>query len=232
MRSAPRPARRRRAPGTIMSRASWPAKSNTLCSSSSWARGITPAPSASSTSARSSSALRIESPAVTSVTPNGRRNRPAERWNTHTSGLRPSAISSIGRATRTTSRSARSSVSAFGTSSPSTTDRYVTTDEGDHERRPARDRVAEQPAHERLGERAHEDPDRGDADLHGRDHAHGVVHQPQRGLRAGGSGLGTGRQRGAARGDDGVLADHEEGVRGDEAENGEDAEEVTHPRER
>ena len=48
------------------------AKSNTLCSSSSWARGITPEPSASSTSARSSSAERIVSPAITSVIPNGR----------------------------------------------------------------------------------------------------------------------------------------------------------------
>ena len=42
--------------GTITSRTSREAKSNTLCSSSSWARGITPEPSASSTSARSSSA--------------------------------------------------------------------------------------------------------------------------------------------------------------------------------
>ena len=55
----------------MMSRTSRVAKSKMLCSSSSCARGMTPDSSASSTSARSSSGLRIDSPATISVTPNG-----------------------------------------------------------------------------------------------------------------------------------------------------------------
>ena len=95
--------------------------------------------------------------------------------------------------------------------------------EGEHVGRPARQRVADQPADERLGQRAGEDADRGDADLHGRDHAHRIVHQAQRG-RAPAPAL----QRGTARRDHGVLPDHEEGVAGDEAEHREDPEEVAH----
>ena len=107
----------------ITSRTSRVANSNTLCRSSSWARGITPAPSASSTRARSSSAVRIDSPATTSWMPNGRSSRLAEPCSTHTTGLRTRAISSIGGATSEAIVSARSIVSALGTSSPSTTDR-------------------------------------------------------------------------------------------------------------
>ena len=83
--------------------------------------------SASSTSARSSSGLRMVEPATTSVTPNGRRSHCADPCSTQTTGRSTTDISSTGRATSAASRSARSSVSAFGISSPSTTDRYVTT---------------------------------------------------------------------------------------------------------
>ena len=107
----------------MTSRASRSGKSNTLCSSSSCARGITPDSSASSTSARSSAALRIDSPAVTSRIPNGRRTSAAEPCSTHTTGRSTTEISSIGRAISTASVSDFSSVSAFGTSSPNTTDR-------------------------------------------------------------------------------------------------------------
>ena len=109
--------------GIITSAASWVAKSKTLWSSSSWARGITPAPSASSTSASSSATLRTPSPATTSRTPNGRSNTSAERSSTQTIGRRTLEIISTGRATSAASVSARSSVSAFGTSSPNTADR-------------------------------------------------------------------------------------------------------------
>ena len=107
----------------MMSRASRSGKSNTLCSSSSCARGITPLSSASSTSARSSPAVRIDSPATMSWTPNGRRIALAETCSTQTTGRSTTEIHSTGRATSVTRRSARSSVSAFGTSSPNTTDR-------------------------------------------------------------------------------------------------------------
>jgi len=50
-----------------------------------------------------------------------------EPCSTHTTGRRTFASSSTGRATSAASVSARSRVSAFGTSSPNTTDRYVTT---------------------------------------------------------------------------------------------------------
>ena len=86
--------------GTITSRTSRDAKSNTLCRSSSCARGITPWPSASSTSARSSSADRIESPAITSVIPNGLSRMPAEPCSTQTTGRRSFASSSTGRDTQ------------------------------------------------------------------------------------------------------------------------------------
>jgi hypothetical protein len=63
---------------------------------------------------------------MTSRMPNGRRITLAELCRTQTMGRSTVEISSIGRATRTASASARSSVSAFGTSSPRTTERYVT----------------------------------------------------------------------------------------------------------
>jgi hypothetical protein len=64
--------------GTITSPASRRAKSKTLWSISSCARGITPSPSASSTSARSSSGDRIALPTTTSRMPNGRSKISAE----------------------------------------------------------------------------------------------------------------------------------------------------------
>ena len=67
--------------------------------------------------------MRIESPAITSVIPNGRSSSAAEPCSTHTTGRSTLAISSIGRDTSAASVSARSSVSAFGTSSPKTTHR-------------------------------------------------------------------------------------------------------------
>ena len=112
--------------GTMMSRASRSAKSKMLWRSSSCASGITPVLSAWSTSARSSSALRIVSPATTSSIPNGRRSSCADRCSSHTSGRSTRPITSTGRAISIASVSARSSASAFGTSSPSTTLRYVT----------------------------------------------------------------------------------------------------------
>jgi hypothetical protein len=107
--------------GTMMSPASRSAKSKTLCSNSSCARGITPEPSASSTSARSSAAVRMPSPATTSrISKGGRRRTLADPCRTHTAGHGATEIISIGRATNAASVSARSSVNAFGISSPST----------------------------------------------------------------------------------------------------------------
>src|SRR5215207_2049401 len=88
---------------------------------------MTPSPSASSTMARSSSALRIVSPATPSRTPKGRSTSRADSCSSHTSGRSATPTISTGRATSIASRSALCSVSAFGTSSPSTTLRYVTT---------------------------------------------------------------------------------------------------------
>ena len=107
----------------MMSRASRSTKSKTLWSSSSCARGITPEPSASSTSARRSPGVRTDSPATTSRMPNGRSSTLADCSSTHTTGRSATEISSIGRATSMASVSARSRVSAFGTSSPSRTER-------------------------------------------------------------------------------------------------------------
>ena len=107
----------------MTSAASWWAKSKTLWSISSCARGITPALSASSTIARSSCALRTLSPAITSWTPNGRSAHSAEVSSTQTIGRSTLVMTSIGIATAAASLSARSSVSALGTSSPNTTDR-------------------------------------------------------------------------------------------------------------
>ena len=106
-------------------------------------------------------------------------------------------------------------------------DREVGDDaEGDDEPGPVGQPVAEQAAHERLADRAGEDAERGDPDLHGGDHADGVAHQAQRGARARMPVLRHGRDRAAARRHDRVLADDEEGVPADEGEDGEDAEEI------
>ena len=61
--------------------------------------------------------------------------------------------------------------------------------EGEREIRPGGQQIAEQSAHERLGEGADEDADRRDPDLDGGDDPHGVVHQAQGGARARTAGL-------------------------------------------
>ena len=99
--------------------------------------------------------------------------------------------------------------------------------EGNDEAHPAGHLAGQEGLDGRLAERADEDADGGDADLHGRDDPHRVVHEPQGGARAG---RGLRVQAAAAGGDDGVLADHEERVQPDEAEHGEGAEDVRHVR--
>jgi hypothetical protein len=89
-------------------------------------------------------------------------------------------------------------------------------------------RAAEHVADHRLADRAGEDAERRDPHLHGGDDPHGVVHEPQRGPRARAPGLGPGREGAAAGRHDGVLADHEERVGGDEPQHGEDAQQVAH----
>ena len=81
---------------------------------------------------------------------------------------------------------------------------------------------------ERLADGAGEDADRGDADLHGRDHPDRVVHQPQRRARPRAARLRARDQRRPAGRHDGVLADHEERVAGDERQDGEDPQGVAH----
>jgi hypothetical protein len=92
--------------------------------------------------------------------------------------------------------------------------------ERDQERHPGGDRFPEQVAHERLADRAGEDPDRRDADLDRRDHADRVLHQLQRGR---GAAAVAPRERRPARGDDRVLPDHEERVARDQREQRDDA---------
>jgi hypothetical protein len=101
--------------------------------------------------------------------------------------------------------------------------------ERDHEAEPGGHAVAEDVAHDRLADGTGEDPDRRDADLHGRDHAHGVVHQAQRGLRALAAALGQRRDGAAPSGHHRVLADHEERVARHQCQHREDAERVAHP---
>ena len=87
-----------------------------------------PAPSASSTRARSSSALRMPAPADTLSIPSGRRASSAERSSTQASGFSTLTMNVTGPETSTARVSARSSTTAFGTSSPNVTLRYVTTE--------------------------------------------------------------------------------------------------------
>ena len=66
-------------------------------------------------------------PAGAGLTPSRRRTPFAECWSTHTTGLNTRESTSIGTASATASTSARCSATALGTSSPSTTLRYVRT---------------------------------------------------------------------------------------------------------
>src|SRR6185436_12527237 len=105
-------------------------------------------------------------------------------------------------------------------------DREVSHDgEREDEAHRLRDRVADELADERLRHGAGDDGDGGDPDLDGRDDADGVVHQPQGG---GGPATPALRELRAARRDDRVLGDDEEGVPRDEREDGQDAERVSH----
>ena len=90
---------------------------------------------------------------------------------------------------------------------------------------PIRQDVADQ----RLANGTSEDAERGDADLDRRDHADGVVHEPQ-GCRD--TSALPGLDRRPTGGDHRVFADDEEGVRTDEREHREDAQQVDHVSER
>ena len=183
--------------------------------------------SAWSTSARSSSALRIVSPATTLSIPNGRRSSCADRCSSHTSG-REHPPDHLDRA-RDQHRERLGAVERerlrhqLAEHDAEVRDDRERQDEAD----PRRQGVAEELADERLRHRAGDDPERRDPDLNRRDDAHRVVHQAQGGRHA--PSLPRG-ERGAPRGHDGVLGDHEERVAGDEDEDREDAEGVGHSR--
>jgi hypothetical protein len=148
----------------------------------------------------------------------GRRSTAAEPCSTQTAGRRTRATSSIGRATRTASASERSSVRAFGDELAEHHREVRDDQKRDHDARPGGQPVAQQVSYEGLAERAGQDADRRDADLHRRDHAHRIVHEAKRSPGAAMSGVSKRRQRAPARRHNRVLADHEERVRGDETQ--------------
>ena len=101
--------------------------------------------------------------------------------------------------------------------------------EREHERDPAR-QEAEEARDERLGERTEQDPEHGDPHLDGRDVPNGLVHEPERDLRALAPAGGAFLEPRATRGHDRVLGRDEERVPQHEEEHGDDSKEFTHAR--